>query len=878
MGKINKIEVIKGVFWVEVPEANLYTLCACPADAVKHLMKRGLIVSVEKEGVPCESGPNAILLSDVMLQNGHVSNLGEFPVLQMLYRQGMILPNHPNNTGQKPLLMGLHDQIHAQMQYIFRGNYGLVSEEELMATGLSPAEAREQFRMKLKFAFGTIQPAEELLDTRIVENREPVEIFNGVTLSRKAVNVYEFRYRDESVTVDLNLPEGWEYDSPYPLGFQDIKREYFAVIHSGEGDGWDVNRPSMSSIIMFQGRIYLVDAGPNISHALTRLGIGINEIEGIFHTHCHDDHFAGLSTLIRAGHKIKYFATPLVRASVAKKLAALLAMDENRFADFFAIYDLREGEWNIIEGLKVKPVYSPHPVETTVFFFQAMAEDGPRTYAHLADISCFNVLRNMVTDDPGENGISRAVHDQTIDSYLERVYLKKLDIGGGLIHGNAEDFAQDRSTKIVLAHLARYLTDSEKEIGSSAPFGIVDTLIPTRQEYAWRDANSYLRSYFPTAPVHDIRSLLNSDVVTFSPGTILVKAGVISSDIFLLISGSVEMIQSDTGFNHVLSAGALIGELTGLVDETPTRTFRSNSFVRALRLPMNVYRAFILDNNLEEEINRLRDHRMFLRDTDLFGGNISYIHQNHIAQEMELVSLKKGGILFEDADRALYLVRSGRAELYIGEIVFETLGRGDCFGESMAVFGLPGLFHLRALEDLMLAKVPGQRLDEIPDVRWRLLETWEKRRMLILNHTNSGQLPLFRWRQEYDTGVEKFNRQHQQILDLGGRLRDALGSGQSPETLLTHLDNLITYSQSHFADEEKILQEYGYPDLNQHEKQHEQLIKQIENLRTTIVQGRVGEISFIEIFQNWIISHILSEDRLYGGFLRRPALRWVPER
>jgi hemerythrin len=41
----------------------------------------------------------------------------------------------------------------------------------------------------------------------------------------------------------------------------------------------------MGSIVLFQGRVYLIDAGPNIDHALTALGIGVNEIDGIFHTH-----------------------------------------------------------------------------------------------------------------------------------------------------------------------------------------------------------------------------------------------------------------------------------------------------------------------------------------------------------------------------------------------------------------------------------------------------------------------------------------------------------------------------------------------------------------------------------------------------------------
>lgn len=175
MALIKKISVANGIFWVEIPDADLRILCGAPADAVKHLMRRGLIVPTEVEGVPCESGPNAILLSDLALQNGAFSNLAEFPVLQMLYRQGMALPNHPNNTGARPLLIGHRDQIDAQMNYIYRGNYGLVSEEEIMAAGLSEAEAKELMRMKLKFAFGSIKSSEEFLDSCVVRD-EPAEL------------------------------------------------------------------------------------------------------------------------------------------------------------------------------------------------------------------------------------------------------------------------------------------------------------------------------------------------------------------------------------------------------------------------------------------------------------------------------------------------------------------------------------------------------------------------------------------------------------------------------------------------------------------------------------------------------------------------------
>jgi hemerythrin len=366
MKRITRTLVAPGLYWVAVPEADLYIQCGCVEDSVKHLIRRGLITALEKNGVTWETGPNTILLSD---QGGHFSNLAEFPVLQMLYRQGMGLPGHPNNTGRKPLLMGNSGQIKAQLEYIHRGNYGLISVDELLETGLSEEEAELVWNLKMEFAYGKIEQTDYLIDSIVLTNQE-VEIRQGVFIRRDDINQFTISYKGESASVNLNIPVAQRYPAPYPLGFHDIKREYFGVVHSGQGDGWDINRPCMASVIVYQGKIYLVDAGPNIAYCLIALGIGINEIEGIFHTHCHDDHFAGLPTLVLSDHRIKYFATPFVRASVFKKISALLSLPEKDFFEFFEVCDLQEGEWNDIDGLEVKPLLSPHPVETTTLTFR----------------------------------------------------------------------------------------------------------------------------------------------------------------------------------------------------------------------------------------------------------------------------------------------------------------------------------------------------------------------------------------------------------------------------------------------------------------------------------------------------------------------------
>ncbi len=728
MKLIQKIKVTTGIYWIEIPEAGLYVLCGCPEDSVKHLIKMGLIKTIEQDGVSFETGPNAVLLSDVLVQNGHFANLSEFIALQMLYRQGMILPNHPNNTGAKPILIGTEDQVNAQMQYIYRGNYGLISEEEIVNGGTDEETAREMMRMKLKFAFGKIRKTEELLDSIVVDNGS-VEIKNGVTIRRTGCNQFEFQYQGESAEVDLRLAEDEEYKPPYKLGFHHIKREYFAVVHSGEGDGWDINNPCMSSILTFQGKIYLIDAGPNIMSTLIALGISVNEIEGIFHSHAHDDHFAGLTTLIHSDHRIKYYATSLVRTSVTKKLAALLSWDSDYLERYFDIHDLEFGTWNNIDGLEVKPVFSPHPIETSIFTFRTQWEDGYRTYAHLADLASLDLLENMITEDSSQPGISRELFNQIRADYLVPVNLKKIDAGGGMIHGMAKDFLKDTSEKIIITHKSGgKLSIEERKISSNAPFGMVDVLIPACQDYSMRNAARLLRDYFPNAPAWDLQMLLNFNVLSYNTGSILLKEGEVADHIYLVLAGIVELIHSESGRESMASMGSLLGELSGLLQFPSMETIRAASNIQALKIPCSLYYKFVKRNKLYNKIERIAENRDFLQSTWLFGEMLSYPVINNIAREMNLRSYSKGE-KFQTGNKAeLYLLKEGKADISYNCKIMNILQPGDFFCECNFLNGAPKSCEVHVTEDSEVYEIPGDILLGIPVVLWKLLEASEKRK------------------------------------------------------------------------------------------------------------------------------------------------------
>lgn len=860
-------KVAAGIHWVDIPEADLRILCGCPADCVKHLMKRGLVIRTEVGGTVFETGPNAILLSDISLQNGEFSNLSEFPVLQMLYRQGTILPGHPNNKGLKPLLIGLKEQVAAQLDYIHRGNYGLVSQEELEAVGVPPAQAAEWMRMKLRFAFGRIGASEDLVDSCIVGD-DTQTVRDGVTIRRLDLNVYEFYWGDDSVVVDLNLDPGEIYELPYPLNFHNLRREYFAVVHSGEGDGWDFNRPTMSSVLMFQGKIFLVDAGPNLHHILRALGIGISEIEGIFHTHSHDDHFCGLTTLIRADRRIRYFATPPVRAAVTKKLAALMSIEERDFEHYFEICDLHLDCWNDIEGLQVRPAFSPHPVETTIFTFRAQSEFGERTYSHFADIVSFNVLNQMVNADPAVPGILPETAEQVKRDYLEPADIKKIDVGGGLIHGSAEDFRTDPSKKIILAHTALELTTGQRRIGSGAPFGTIDVLIPSARDYSLRKAHNYLTAYFPDLPQHQLEMLLNRPIEDINAETIVLRQGERCESVVMPLTGLIEAISSEDDARYLLPAGILIGENASLYDQPASKTYRAASFVKAISWPSELYRTFIAQNDLMDMARATSALRGIFAKSWLFGENMSIPLLNQLARESVATSVAAGTVIEVPAE-TLYLVNSGTIDWRVQDKVLDIFEESNFLGEAMVLFGSSMAGQAVAQSDAELFAIPGAMLRDIPIVRWKLFETYQRHMRLLL--APAGEGPAFPWSADYLLGIRDMDQHHRKLFELGNRVMAAI-AGEEAEAARSTLVELIDFANFHFAEEVKLFHEVSYPATKEHIDRHGEHIIELSAIRAKVELGKNLRIisshsDFRAFFNKNIIEHIFQEDRKFSMYV-----------
>jgi len=852
-------KIMDGVFYIEAPEARLYLLCGCPENVIKFLIKRGLVRTVEKDGVGFETGPNAILLSELPVQGGRFCNLAEFPILQMLYRQGMIVPGHPNNTGLRPMLIGMREQVDAQSRTIYIGNYGLGSASELEGGGIGAREAAEILRMKLKFAFGRRKSTEELIDLRYID-ANAIALRDGAFLRRQGVNRYELIHGGESAEVDLNLGPRSSYPAPYSLPLRPAASEEFAVVHIGEGDGWDPERPCMSSVIMWRGSPYLVDAGPNIEESLAAVGIAVSDLKGLFQTHVHDDHFVGMSSLLRAEKRLPYYAAPCVKRSAEAKLRALAKLDEGEFERYFRVRELDVGAWNDVDGLSVLPLLSPHPLETTIFRFKASGPNGPLTYAHYAALSSFAVIDSMVTDDPAAPGISRVFAERAKAEYLESAEVKKVDVGGGMIHGDARDFAGDASGLLLLSHTSPPISKEEYGFGAVASFGDETVIVPAREDYAAARAGDFLKAYFPDSGEGGIGALLKGLRSRPVEGETLLRAGTVPDSVLLVLSGLVESRDRDTGAKRAFSAGSLIGEREARTGKPSALDFYARGGPELLSIPAEAYRGFFLERGLGEEAERIEAARTALKRCALFDGMSSMAALHAIAAAAAQVAFSAGESLTRGGGASLYVVTEGRAGIFAEGRPIEEIGPGGFFGEERILYESCCIFDAVAVEDCAARSVPSGLLVQSPLLHWRLRESCDRRLALARNVFS------FDWRDDYSVGIEELDAHHRGLFEALDDLARRLAAGG--EGAADALDELKARAARHYKAEERYMARWSYPGLEVHAQAHAELLAQMEGFKGRLDDfdpNRAGEL--IAFMKDCLLRHTLLVDRLYMPFI-----------
>lgn len=124
------------------------------------------------------------------------------------------------------------------------------------------------------------------------------------------------------------------------------------------------------------------------------------------------------------------------------------------------------------------------------------------------------------------------------------------------------------------------------------------------------------------------------------------------------------------------------------------------------------------------------------------------------------------------------------------------------------------------------------------------------------------------WSSALMLGIPRIDEQHRTLVDLINTLHNEL-SNPIPERAVVGevLEGLVDYTHNHFIEEEVMFQRYGYPQTTEHTAEHSQFTAKAMDWLMRFEDGEEVDIEAMNFLKEWLLHHILEEDRAYVPFL-----------
>jgi hemerythrin len=114
---------------------------------------------------------------------------------------------------------------------------------------------------------------------------------------------------------------------------------------------------------------------------------------------------------------------------------------------------------------------------------------------------------------------------------------------------------------------------------------------------------------------------------------------------------------------------------------------------------------------------------------------------------------------------------------------------------------------------------------------------------------------------------------HRQLFRAANAFDQGTFVGEDRAIIDQTLGFLLQYAVTHFTAEEALMMEYGVPEFERHKRQHDKSMDDVLTMKSRASEGAFrASTEFLNFFKDWIINHILTEDRKYSPFLNERGI------
>lgn len=135
------------------------------------------------------------------------------------------------------------------------------------------------------------------------------------------------------------------------------------------------------------------------------------------------------------------------------------------------------------------------------------------------------------------------------------------------------------------------------------------------------------------------------------------------------------------------------------------------------------------------------------------------------------------------------------------------------------------------------------------------------------------QTAFINWTSEFSVQVHEIDNQHKRLIGMINELNVAMSEGRTKHSISVILDQLIDYTGSHFATEEKYMQQFQYSGYTNHKAVHTTFVNKVLAFKSDFESGKALLSKDIMIFlKDWLKQHILGTDKQYTACFNENGL------
>ena len=132
---------------------------------------------------------------------------------------------------------------------------------------------------------------------------------------------------------------------------------------------------------------------------------------------------------------------------------------------------------------------------------------------------------------------------------------------------------------------------------------------------------------------------------------------------------------------------------------------------------------------------------------------------------------------------------------------------------------------------------------------------------------------MLQWKEEYEVGVAEIDEQHQKLIDIANRVYELMRNElalDKYDQIVEILQELKEYTVYHFHFEEGLMQKARYKKRFSHKILHQNFLAQVEAVDLSAVDENQEAylIQIMDFIANWLIEHIVGEDKKVGQSVR----------